>query len=104
MSERMASRRTLGKSPRTPLQRLVDYAGAATRADDEALRVARETWPAGKVVTWMHGEHERAAEVVAIYGYGWKTARVRVRSLKSGKEYDVPATTLLFSCVADEGE
>lgn len=75
---------------------LVAAAREASRADDLALAALRKAMRPGRQVRWRHGGHWRSAEVVAVNGIRYSTANVRVNNPNTGREYDVPASTLVM--------
>ena len=67
----------------------------AKKADQAALEALRAALPPGRVVKWKHGEHWRMGDVIEVLGFQYQGAQVRVRSIKSGKRFDVGAYSIL---------
>ena len=65
------------------------------KADDAALLACRASLPPGRMVKWHHGRYERMGEVVEVIGFAYDHARVRVKSIVSGKQMDVCAAEIL---------
>lgn len=61
------------------------------QAERERDALIRETYQVGDVVHYRHGDYEVAAEVVGHSGFG---DGLRVRGLRSGKEYWISAYRL----------
>lgn len=50
----------------------------AREADIAAFEACRDALTPGRVVTWMHGEHERTGTVLYVSGSGHYNMRVKV--------------------------
>lgn len=76
-------------------QQLKDDAKTFKQADARAMESLRSAMPIGRHVTWMHGRHERMGEVQDILGHSFHHAKIRVKSIVSGKIMDVCAFAVI---------
>ena len=72
----------------------VDADAAYDKADKVALDAVKAALTPGRVVRWQHGDRWRSAVVMEVSAFQYHGVRVRVKSIVSGKEYDVDAYSI----------